>query len=152
MGESAINFPPFQHPNIQSSSLPRRSPTDEDGSSNLSPFSFVPCPMPPCPCARLPALCPMPHALCPMLFALCPWPPFPLPTARSYHIFHSDFASSELVEGRIFSRGIVPPYRTTTGPNSEFYRRSFSRPLPPRRVSTSISMSRSRSKASSRWE
>ena len=138
MGESAINFPPFQHPNIQSSSLPRRSPTDEDGSSNLSPFS----------------LCPLRFALRPLRSAPCPLPsaPCPLPAARSYHIFHSDFASSELVEGRIFSRGIVPPYRTTTGPNSEFYRRSFSRPLPPRRVSTSISMSRSRSKASSRWE
>jgi hypothetical protein len=33
----------------------------------------------------------------------------------------SDFASSELVEGRIFSRGIVLPYRTTTGPTSDFF-------------------------------
>ena len=32
--------------------------------------------------------------------------------------------------GRIFSRGIVPPYRTTTGPTSEFrYLSSVLRPL-----------------------
>ncbi len=31
-------------------------------------------------------------------------------------------------EFRIFSRGIVPPYRTTTGPNSEFLKLQTSEP------------------------
>jgi hypothetical protein len=31
-------------------------------------------------------------------------------------------------EFRIFSRGIVPPYRTTTGPNSEFLKPQTSEP------------------------
>jgi hypothetical protein len=117
---------------------------------NRLPFFSHPLPYAPCP---------LRYALCPMLYALSFSPSQPLTFSPSFfsafripnshfsffHPPHSEFPlqffptsafplpTSTLIfffsAFRIFSRGIVPPYRTTTGPNSDFKRLS---PAPPK--------------------